>query len=253
VKKLSSLSITLLAAALLSFSSPVTAEEADDSRIVTVARQTYIFRTYLQGDKIEIQSKGGAVILTGTVSENFHKLLAQETLAGIPGVTHLDNRLEVIGGSPSANSDAWLRDKVKLALSFHRTINSSTTEVHVKAGTVILRGTAESQAIKDLLSEYARDVEGITTVTNEMTVVSTREKAPRPGAEKIDDASVTAQVNMTLLNHRTTNVLNTIVKTRRGVVTVSGTTANAAEKKLVTRLVRDIDGVIAVKNRMKIK
>jgi osmotically-inducible protein OsmY len=252
VNKLCSLAITSLAASLFCFSTPAQAHEADN-RIATVARQSHVFSTYLQGDKIEIQSKGGAVILTGTVSENFHKTLAQETLAAIPGVTHMDNRLEVIGGSPSANSDAWLQDSVKVALLFQRSMKSSTTEVLVKDGIVTLQGTAESRELKELASEYALNVAGIKTVVNKMTVAKNLKKAPRSAAEKIDDASVTAQVNMTLLNHRTANVLNTIVKTKRGVVTVSGTTGNAAEKKLVTRLIRDIDGVTAVKNRMKIK
>ena len=71
--------------------------------------------------------------------------------------------------------------------------------------------------------------------------------------ERIDDASITAQVNMTLLNHRGTSVLNTAVKTKRGVVTVSGKARNAAEKDLVTKLVTDINGVNGVKNQMTIE
>lgn len=72
-------------------------------------------------------------------------------------------------------------------------------------------------------------------------------------SEKIDDASISAQVNMTLLNHRSTSVLNTSVKTKRGVVTVDGKTKNAAEKNLVSKLVADIHGVKSVKNRMTIE
>jgi hyperosmotically inducible periplasmic protein len=163
----------------------------------------------------------------------------------------VDNRLEVKGAAPTANSDAWLRDKVKVALLFHRSVSAVATEVDVKDGIATLRGEAASQAQKELTTEYARDVEGVKNVINEMTVAPG--KARRTIGETIDDASITAQVNMTLLNHRSTSVINTKVKTKRGVVTVGGKARNLPEKDLVTKLVNDINGVKDVKNRMTIE
>jgi len=212
-----------------------------------------VFKTYLQADDIKIQSKDGAVTLTGIVSENFHKTLAQETVADLPGVTGVDNRLEVKGAPPTANSDAWLRDKVKVALLFHRSVSAAATEVDVKDGIVTLRGVAPSHSQKELTTEYARDVDGIKDVKNEMTVSNVSKKSHRTVGQKIDDSSITAQVNMSLLNHRSTSVLNTKVKTKRGVVTVGGKAKNAAEKNLVTKLVSDIHGVKSVTNRMIIE
>ena len=68
--------------------------------------------------------------------------------------------------------------------------------------------------------------------------------------EKIDDASITAQVKSTLMAHRSTSALKTKVETTDGVVTISGTAKNDAEKSLVTKLVTDVDGVISVVNNM---
>jgi len=241
------------AVALLVLSVPVQAATNMDSRIELSAKQSYVFKTYLQGDDIKIQSKDGAVTLTGVVSENFHKSLALETVADLPGVKSVDNKLEVKGAPPTANSDAWLRDKVKVALLFHRSVSAAKTEVDVKDGVVTLRGEAASQSQKELTTEYAKDVEGIKEVNNVMTVSQTSKKAPRTLGEKVDDASITAQVNMSLLNHRSTSILNTTVKTKRGVVTVGGKAKNTAEKDLVTKLVADINGVKSVKNRMTIE
>ncbi|KAF0216326.1 MAG: transport-associated protein [Geobacteraceae bacterium] len=252
MKAICSISIMAAAVALLALSVPVHAATMD-SRIESSAKKSYVFKTYLQGDDIKIQSREGAVTLTGTVNENFHKSLAQEAVAGLPGVRSVDNRLEVKDAAPTPNSDAWLRDKVKVALLFHRRVSAGTTEVDVKDGIVTLRGDAASQAQKELTTEYAKDVEGVKDVKNEMTVSKHTEKRPRTIGEKIDDASITAQVNMTLLNHRSTSVLNTTVKTKRGVVTVGGKARNASEKELVTRLVSDINGVKGVKNRMSIE
>jgi hyperosmotically inducible protein len=252
MKAIYSLSIMVATAALLAFSIPVHAAKMDN-RIELSAKQSYVFKTYLQADDIKIQSKDGAVTLTGIVSENFHKSLAQETVAGLPGVTSVDNRLEVKGAAPTANSDAWLRDKVKVALLFHRNVSTATTEVDVKDGIATLRGEAFSQSQKELTTEYAKDVEGIKAVKNEMTVSTISKKTPRTMGEKIDDASISAQVKMSLLNHRSTSVLNTTVKTKRGIVTVGGTARNTAEKDLVTKLVTDINGVKSVRNHMNIE
>jgi len=252
MKTIFSVSIMLAAAVMLAFTAPAHAAKID-SRIELSAKQSYVFKTYLQGDDIKIQSRDGAVTLTGVVSEFFHKNLAQETVADLPGVKSVDNRLEVKGAAPTANSDAWLRDKVKVALMFHRSVSSSDTVVEVKDGIATLKGTTFSQSQKELTTEYARDVEGIKDVKNEMVVSKTSKRTPRTVGEKIDDASITAQVNMTLLNHRSTSVLNTRVKTKRGVVTVGGKAKNSAEKDLVSKLVNDIHGVKSVKNRMIIE
>ncbi|MFH1933847.1 MAG: BON domain-containing protein [Pseudomonadota bacterium] len=164
----------------------------------------------------------------------------------------MDNRLEVKGAPPTANSDAWLRDKVKVTLLFHRSVSAGTTEVDVKDGIVTLRGDAASQAQKELTTEYAKDVEGVKDVNNEMTVTKTSKKTRTVG-EDIDDASITAQVKMTLLYHRSTSALNTKVETKRGVVTLYGKVGNAAELNLATKFANDINGVNGVNNRMTIE
>jgi osmotically-inducible protein OsmY len=242
----------LTAAALLALTVPVHAAKQTDSRIESSARQSYVFRTYLKTDDIKVQSKDGAVVLTGTVTENFHKSLAQDTVAGLPGVNSVDNRLETKGAPSTANSDAWLRDKVKITLSFHRSVSALSTEVDVKDGVVTLRGTAASDAQKELTTEYSRDVEGVKGVINEITVVKTSSKERTVG-NKIDDSSITAQVKMTLLYHRSTSVLNTTVKTKLGVVTLDGKARNVSEKDLATKLASDVNGVKEVKNRMSIE
>ena len=250
-KAISSVSLFAALAALIMLSMPVHASEMD-SRIESTARQSYVFKTYLQADDIKIESKDGAVTLTGSVTDYDNKSLAQETVAGLPGVKSVDNRLEIKGASPTANSDAWIRNKVKTTLLFHRSVSADTTTVDVKDGIVTLRGDALSGAQRDLTAEYARDVEGVKGVNNEMTVAMTANKTQTVG-EKIDDASITAQVKMTLLYHRSTSGLNTKVETNDGVVTMYGKAGSAAEKDLAGKFASDVNGVKGVNNRMTIE
>jgi hyperosmotically inducible periplasmic protein len=237
--------------ALLITGAPVNASQMDD-RIESTARNSYVFKTFLQNDEIKIESRDGNVTLTGIVADNFDQLLAQETLAGIPGVKSVDNKLEVKGEPPTANSDAWIRNKVKNTLLFHRSVSGFRTDVNVKDGIVTLRGEAYSQAERELTTEYAKDVEGVKEVKNEMTVARTSKKERTVGT-KIDDASITAQVKMTLLFHRSTSAINTKVETNNGDVTLYGKASNAAEKDLVTKFANDVDGVKSINNRMIIE
>ncbi len=178
------LALLVTMASMFLINVPLFASETDD-RIESSAKQTYVFKTYLKADDIKIKAKDGAVTLTGTVSEESHKLLARETIASLPGVTSVDNKLKEKGEVPAVNTDAWLITKVKSTLLFHRNVSATGTEVFAKDGIVTLRGEASSSAQKDLATEYAKDVEGVKNVKNEMTVPTA---APRTG-EKMDAVS----------------------------------------------------------------
>jgi osmotically-inducible protein OsmY len=96
-------------------------------------------------------------------------------------------------------------------------------------------------------------IDGVKGVENEITVSTSLETRGETTGEKIDDASITAQVKGSLLSHRSTSMLKTKVTTNDGVVTVSGQAKNEAEKALVTKLVTDINGVQSVVNNMSIE
>jgi len=245
--------VALMAAsvALLASSMPVQSSKMDDG-IESSARNSYVFKTYLQTDDIHIHSVDGVVTLTGTVSDDSHKSLARESVAGLPGVKTVTDKLEVKGERPAENSDEWLMMKVKTTLLLHRSVSGINTEVSdVKNGIVTLRGEATSRAQRDLTTEYAKAVEGVKDVKNEMTVAGA--KASNTVGQDVDDASITAQVKIVLLYHRSTSALNTSVNTSKGVVTLGGKAARAADRELATKLVGDINEVKSVINHMTVE
>ena len=282
MKAIHSAVLTAATFVLLMISVPAHASSTDDG-IESSARKCYVFKTYLKDDDIKIQSKDGAVTLTGTVAQEPHKVLAQETVANLPGVKSVDNRLELKGEPGARSADALVNARVKLELLSHRNLSATKTDVQVKDGIVTLRGEATSQAQIDLTTEYIRDVEGVEDVKNDMTVSEAHrtpgektmgEKAGDVGkkigdtasdvgkkiggtasdvGEWIDDASITALVKATLLYHRSTSALSTKVETIEGVVKLGGTARNASEKDLATKFVQDVHGVKSVNNRMTIQ
>ncbi|PIQ87396.1 MAG: transport-associated protein [Candidatus Omnitrophica bacterium CG11_big_fil_rev_8_21_14_0_20_45_26] len=238
------------AAAVLITSAPVYASETDN-RIESAANQSYVFKTYLKDDAVKATSNEGIVTLSGTVNQAAHKALAQDTVSNLPGVKEVDNRLELKSELPAENSNEWIAMKVKTSLLFHGSVSAANTEVYVEEGIVTLRGEALNQAQKELTSEYAKNIEGVKEVRNEMTIAPAVKEPEATMKEKIDDASITAQVKTALFFHRATSV-NTQVETKDGIVTLGGKAANAAEKALTSKLVSDIHGVTSVINNMTV-
>ena len=252
LKTMKSMVFSAAAAGLLFASGSLVASESDD-KIESSFQKTYVYKTYLKDDSVKIASKDGVVTLTGTVSEDSRKGLAKETAASLPGVVRVDNQLATKAEVATENADIWIARKVKLNLFFHRNVSYSDTTVEVKEGVVTLTGKTGSQAQKDLTTEYTKDIDGVKEVKNEMTVTEAAKPVERTAEEKIDDASVTAQVRTALSSRRSTNALTIKIETRDGEVTLTGIAKNAAEKALVTKVVSDLRGVTSVKNQMTVE
>ena len=251
MKAIFPLTLAAVVSAMLMTSSPLRAADTD-SRIESSAAKSYAFKTYLKNDSIRTVSQDGVVTLTGTVAEESHKSLAENTVASLPGVKSVDNQLKVSGEQPAEHSDAWITTKVKTALLFHRHVSATGTTVYTKDGVVTLQGEASSLAQKELTTEYARDIDNVKEVKNEMTIAKTPATPKETMGDKIDDASITAQVKSSLLSHHSTSAMHTGVSTTDGVVTLSGVARNDAEKSLVTKLATDINGVTSVINNMTV-
>ena len=223
-----------------------------DSRIESSAAKSYTFKTYPKDDSIKVDSKDGVVTLTGTVADASHKSMAENTVASLPGVTGVDDQLKINGEQPAEHSDAWITMKVKTALLFHRNVSATGTSVYTKDGIVTLQGVAGSIAEKELTTEYAKDVDNVKEVKNDMTITTAPATASETTGDKIDDASITAEVKSSLMSHRATSAIHTGVTTTDGVVTLTGIAKNDAEKSLVTKLTTDVNGVTSVINNMTV-
>lgn len=240
------------AALLLACGLPLAASSMDN-RIEASAKSSYNFKTYLKDDPIKVESTGGVVTLTGTVSQEWHKSLAEETVSDLPGVKSVSNQISVAGGQPAEHSDGWVTMKVKSALLFHKNVSGTDTEVNTQNGVVTLSGSADSDAQKQLTGEYAKDVEGVKDVRNDLAVSKSAKPAHEGMGAKVDDASITAQIKTTLLFHKSTHSLATKVVTKNGMVTLHGEAENAAERDLAAKLAEDIKGVKHVDNRMTVE
>ena len=243
IKKLSTLLVFIAGPIALLASS------ATDRKIEEAAKASYNYRTVLE-DHVKVKANDGIVTLTGTVQDKDDRDLAADTVENLPGVTSVNNEIIVKSTYPE-HSDAWMAFKIRSLLLVKGNVSAANTKVAVNDGNVVLTGTAENLAQKELTAAYAKDIEGVKTVQNEITV---KEKAPGETiGEKIDDASITSQVKYALLSHKATSALKTKVTTNEGVISITGEAATDAEKSLVTKLAQDVRGVKSVSNTMTVK
>jgi len=237
---------------LLMATLPITlfASTANDRKIEEAAKSSYNYRTVLSGH-VDVSSDDGVVTLTGTVQGSDDKNLAEDTVENLPGVVRVINNVEV-KSDVAEHSDAWIALKIRSTLLVRANVSAATTKVDVMDGVVTLTGTAVNAAQKDLTEVYAKDIDNVKSVKNDI-VIKTPADGDTTASEVVDDASITTQVKYALLTHRGTSALKTKVVTTNGSVTITGEAGSDAEKSLVSKLAQDTRGVRSVSNEMTVK
>lgn len=221
-----------------------------DRKIEDAAKSSYTYRTVLD-NTVKVAAQDGVVTLTGTTQDKDDKALAADTVENLPGVTRVNNEIVVNSKYPE-HSDSWIAFKIRTRLLIKANVSAADTVVVVKDGSVTLTGTADNMAQKELTGLYAKEIDHVKSVQNDLVIKATPSTALTIG-EKIDDASITSQVKFALLNHKGTSALKTKVITLDGAIIITGEANSDAEKSLVSKLARDIRGVSSVDNRMTVK
>ncbi len=241
----------LLISSLIATTSAALFASSDiDNKIEGAAKASYNYHTLLQ-DKVTVKANDGIVTLTGVVADKDLKSVAEDTVCNLPGVIRVDNQI-TLDPALKEHSDAWIALKLHTQLLIRSNVSYANTVIDVKNGVVTLTGTANSIAQKELTGEYAKDIDWVKSVKNDMVIQDKPTVAETVG-DKIDDASITGQVKYALFTHRSTSALKTKITTTDGVVVITGEAANDAEKSLVGKLVGSIRGVKSVENNMTVK
>jgi len=155
--------LALLAGPIALLASPAT-----DRKIEETAKTSYNYRTVLE-DQVKVKADEGVVTLTGTVQDKDSKALAADTVENIPGVTSVNNQIKIDSTYPE-HSDAWIAFKIRSRLLVKANVSATSTSVNVQNGAVTLTGTAENQAQKDLTGIYAKEIDWVKSVKNDITV-----------------------------------------------------------------------------------
>ncbi len=166
-------------------------EKAKDAWIDGKAEATLLFNGNLDSFDINTDVVQGKVILTGKVDTAVDKKLAEELVANIDGVTEVDNQLTVLEERMSLDTDevkddverqvekgvstltdAKIATVIKTRLLLDSDISGFDVDVDVKDGKVTLNGTVDTDAMRDLAGEIAKNASDVSGVENNLTIVS---------------------------------------------------------------------------------
>jgi hyperosmotically inducible protein len=128
---------------------------------------------YTVFDNLQFQVEGSKVILSGQVTRPVVKSDAATVVKGIPGVTAVENNIEVLPLSPMDNHIRWetLRAIYRQpVLSRYGLGANPSIHIIVKNGHVTLDGVVDNQADKDIAGIRANGVPGVFSVTNNLRV-----------------------------------------------------------------------------------
>ena len=150
-----------------------------------------------------------------------------------------------------------VRQESQIATSYalNPYLRANDLKVSVQKGKAILTGKVDEKVSKELASEIARGVSGITDVDNQIVVEPNYlPNFGRSGfGDQIDDASISAAIRSKLQWNKDVDSGGTTVVTKGGRLTLSGTAASKVAKDNANRLAMNTRGVNSVNNQLVIQ
>jgi hyperosmotically inducible protein len=158
-------------------------------------------------------------------------------------------------GSSGGLSDDELRKEIATRLDAN---NIKTVQVSVVQGVATLTGAAPDQATSDRAAEVARGVEGVASVTNQITVGGvgpvagpTPPVGPTPSVNTPDQVTA-AKINQRLIAEPSLAGSKVDVQVVGGVATLTGTVASDAAKAAAEKTAKSVDGITSVTNNLQV-
>jgi len=243
------------------------------SQDITEARQesqistAYSISPYLRASDLKVSVDNGKATLTGRVTEEANKELANEIALGVSGIDSVTNNIVVDAEfTPSKSSDersfgdtiddASTTAAIKSKLLWSRHAEGMDTKVVTRDGKVTLSGTVGSSEALEHAASLAMSTNGVTAVDNQLKVkadkpgmVDSSKQAASEAGDDIADSWITTKVKSTLLYSRNVGGTGIDVSTENGVVTLSGKVDDGAERALAVKLTENVRGVRSVQSK----
>src|SRR5581483_9427366 len=141
----------------------------------------------------------------------------------------------------SPATDHKIEDAAKASYNY-RTVLEDKVSVKARDGEVTLTGTVQDKEQSDLAEDTVENLPGVTRVNNQLKI-----KSSYP---EYSDAWIAFKVRSRLLVKGHVSATATKVAVNDGVVTLSGSADNAAQKELTAIYAMEIDHVKSVRNEI---
>lgn len=194
--------------------------------------------------KLKISQSVLAVMLGSVLASG--SALAANTTTESAG-QKVDSSMNKVG---NFMDDSTITAKVKAALVDHESIKSTDISVKTEQKVVTLSGFVESQAQAEEAVKVAKQVEGVSSVSDKLHVRDGKDQSVKGYA---GDAVTTSEIKAKLLADDIVPSRNVKVETTDGLVQLSGSVKNQAQSDRAESIAKAIDGVKSVKNDLKVE
>ena len=156
--------------------------------------------------------------------------------------------------------DAWIDGKAEATLLFNGNLNSFDINTDVQNGKVILTGKVDNSVDKKLAEELVANIDGVTDVDNQLTVVEEHDSEAMDGDDmdmdsatgKLTDAKIATVIKTRLLMDSDISCFDIDVDVEQGNVTLTGTVDSDAERDLAVEIAKNATDVTDVEDNLKV-
>ena len=156
--------------------------------------------------------------------------------------------------------DAWIDGKAEATLLFNGNLNSFDINTDVQNGKVILTGKVDNSVDKKLAEELVANIDGVTDVDNQLTIVEEHDSEAMDGDDmdmdyatgKLTDAKIATVINTRFLMDSDISGFDIDVDVEQGNVTLTGTVDSDAERDLAVEIAKNATDVTDVEDNLKV-
>jgi hyperosmotically inducible protein len=148
-----------------------------------------------------------------------------------------------------ATKDSWITAKTKIALYADDRVPGMDINVETQKGAVTLRGKVASADQKRAAEEVTKTVDGVTSVRNDLQVVSAAERK----AVNAEDKDLKSAVQRRIKQDARLKGADIDVRVDAGVVTLTGDVKDLGARARASEVARAVPGVRSVKNELQEK
>ncbi len=145
----------------------------DDSVVTASTKSALLSDPAIKSFDLQVETRKGEVQLSGFVDNQAQVDRAIAVTRGVAGVKDIDNKLALKGEATTVGNkldDGIVTAKVKTALISDKYVKSFDIAVVTRKGEVQLSGFVDNQSQVDRALEVVRGVEGVSSVSNEMSI-----------------------------------------------------------------------------------
>ncbi|MEM8497096.1 MAG: BON domain-containing protein [Pseudomonadota bacterium] len=163
--------------------------------------------------------------------------------------------LTACSGSPTKRSagevldDTAIATKVKASLLADGVTDGLDIDVDVDRGSVRLSGFADSEEEIAKAGKIARNISGVKTVDNRLSLA----EGTRSTGRYVDDKLLLARVKGALAKNSNTTAFEINVDVNRGTVSLSGFVDSNDERSTAERVANGVRGVVKVLNNLSVR